>query len=263
MSVCEEYSLPRNLIDEDKVETEAEAGDALMAALPAYLDYDQKDSRFDHCYELWGNKTQGEPYHMYLLAIACLIEARLGEKAFVYGDITRGQCRKAVEMANEYLDTPIDIPARCDMDRFAKRVAKLPLSASEQLAVFERLYLGTLDGELGEYMRSIYSEGACDEYWKKRFDGCQIGSGRFDGLIHKYLLLGFDLEKLCYLTDHMDKDSNPQYEKFVLCIMDAKLHVMDKNCDDALTIDQEEALPYGVSTQLAQAVFAGAKNKKG
>ena len=117
MNIAEEYYLPRNLIDGDGVETEEEAGDALMAVLPDYLDYDweDEDTRFNHCYGLWGNKTQGEPYHMYLLSIACLIEARLGYKAFVYGDITRGQCRKAVEMANEYLDMPIDIPDRCDM----------------------------------------------------------------------------------------------------------------------------------------------------
>lgn len=262
MNIAEEYYLPRNLIDGDGVETEEEAGDAMMAALPAYLNYDWKDTRCSHCYGLWGNKTQGEPYHMYLLSIACLIEARLGDKAFVYGDITRGQCRKAVEMANKYLDVPIDIPDRCDIGRFAKRVEKLPLNESERLAVFERLYLGTLDGEFGEYMRSYYSEGACDEYWKNRFNNYRIGTVGFDGLIHDYLLLGFDLEKLCYLTDHIDSDGELQYEKFVLCIMDAKLHVMDKNCEDALTIDQEEAHPYGIYTLLAQFAFIGAKNKK-
>ena len=262
MHIAEAYYLPKNLINRDSVEAEEETGDALMAVLPAYLDYDWDDIRCSHCYELWGNKTQGEPYHMYLLSIACLIEDRLGDKAFVYGDITRGQCRKAVEMANEYLDMPIDIPDRCDMGRFAKRVEKLPLNESERLAVFENLYLGTLNGEFGEYIRRNYTEGACDEYWKKRFDDYRIGTVGFDGVIHEYLLLGFDLEKLCHLTDYIDSDGNHQYEKFVLCIMDAKLHVMDKNCEDALEIDQEEAHPYGIFTLLAQFAFIGAKNKK-
>lgn len=61
-----------------------------MGALPAYMDYDWEEERFGCTY--WGAKTQGEPYHMYLLAIACLMEDRLGEKAFIYGDITQGQC---------------------------------------------------------------------------------------------------------------------------------------------------------------------------
>jgi len=44
--------------------------------------------------------------------------------------------------------------------------------------------------------------------------------------------------------------------------MDAKLHIKDKNCDDPLKIDQEDEHTYGVSTFLAQFVYAGANNKK-
>lgn len=260
MHIAESYYLPRDLIDEDEVRPDA--GDALMAAIPAYMNYDWENSRFNQCYGLWGDKTQGEPYHMYLLAIACLIEARLGEKAFVYGDITRGQCRRAVEMANQVLDTPIDIPDRCDMERFAKRVAKLPLEESVRTAVFTTFYLGTLDEDVGEYMRSVFSESACDEYWKDQFTGFNIGTIGFDRIIHDYLSLGFDLEKLCTLTNQVDKDGNPQYERFVKCIMDTKLHVMEKNCADALVIDQEESQPYSVYTLLVHSVFARVHNQK-
>lgn len=42
------------------------------------------DGRFNQTYFLWDAKTQGEPYHLYLLAIVCLIEDRLGEKAIAY-----------------------------------------------------------------------------------------------------------------------------------------------------------------------------------
>ena len=83
---AEAYFLPKNLVTDE--EYDPDAPDAMFRVLPSYLDYDWKDSRFSRCYELWGAKTQGEPYHMYLLAIACLIESRLGSKAFVYGDIT-------------------------------------------------------------------------------------------------------------------------------------------------------------------------------
>ena len=38
-------------------------------------------------YSLLGRKSQGMPYHIDLLAIATLIEARLGRKAFTYDDI--------------------------------------------------------------------------------------------------------------------------------------------------------------------------------
>jgi hypothetical protein len=97
LKVAEKYFLPRDLIEDNIIEENAE--DAMLGACPAYLNYDWSDERFTHIYSEWGSKTQGEPYHIYLLAVACLIEARLGTKAFVYGDITRGQCKKAVEIS--------------------------------------------------------------------------------------------------------------------------------------------------------------------
>lgn len=45
-------------------------------------------------------------------------------------------------------------------------------------------------------------------------------------------------------------------------VMDAKLHLKDKNCDDLLQIDPESEATYGVSTLLMQFCFAGARNKK-
>jgi hypothetical protein len=120
LKVAEKYFLPRDLIGDDAIEEDA--GDAMLGACPAYLNYDWKDERFTHVYSEWGAKTQGEPYHLYLLAVACLIEARLGTKAFVYGDITRGQCKTAVEIANEFLDHKIEMPDRCYADRLMRRV---------------------------------------------------------------------------------------------------------------------------------------------
>lgn len=260
MRTAERYSLYREFLSEEEIE--ADAGDALMGVLPAYLNYDWDDPRCGHTYDVWGNKTQGEPYHMYLLSIACLIEARLGEKAFVYGDITRGQCVKAVELANKYLQTPIGLPDRCDMERFYRRVLKLPLSEKERLNVFEELYLGMKDNEFGKFIRSKYSEEICDEYWKDIFEDCIIGTVGFDNRINEYLLWGFDLGKLCRLVNYNDKDNVPQYEKFVKRIMDAKLYLENKNCKDILKIDQEESAPYSIYTLMAQFAFAGAGNRK-
>ena len=260
LHTAERYSLYRELIKGNSVDVNA--GDALLGALPAYLNYDWEDPRCSHTYSIWGDKTQGEPYHMYLLAIACLIEGRLGEKAFVYGDITKGQCRRAVELANEYLKKPIDVPDRCDMERFYRRISKLEMSEKEKLDIFEGLYLGTKDSEYGEYIRSKYSEEACDEYWKECFGRYCVGTIGFNDYINDYLLWGFDLGKLCRLINYYDEENKPQYENFVKRIMDAKLHLKDKNCKDILKIDQEESEPYSIYTLMAQFAFAGARNKK-
>jgi hypothetical protein len=260
LKTAEEYFLPRDLIGDNAIEEDA--GDAMLGACPCYLDYDWDDKRFTHVYGRWGAKTQGEPYHMYLLAVACLIEARLGTKAFVYGDITRGQCKKAVEIANEFLDSKIEMPDRCYVDRLMRRVDALQLPESDKLNVFEVFYLGTKDAAFGETLRQYFPKKFLNAYWKNRFKNSKIGTIGFDKKVSEYLLWGFEIDNLCEFVNFKDDDGNMLYEKFVTRIMDAKLHLKDKNCADPLKIDQEEEYPYSIWTLFAQFGFAGAENKK-
>ena len=261
MCIAEEYSLFRDFIKvEDIVE---DAKDAMWGIFPAYLDsFSHEDVRCGQIFDIWGAKTQGEPYHMYLLAVACLIEARLGEKAFVYGDITRGQCKEAVEIANQYLDVPICVPDRCDYRRFQKRVSKLEISEKERLEVFQALYLGTKDAECGQYLRETYSEEVYNEYWKDKFENCFIYTRTFNRAIREYLVQDFNFRTLCRLVDYNDENGIPQYDEFVKRIMDAKLHIKNKNCGDFLQIDQEDTAPYSIYSLFAQIAFMGAENKK-
>lgn len=260
MDTAEDYFLPRDLVEEDNVE--AEAGDAIFGNLAAYLNYDWKDDICSHTYKIWGAKTQGERYHMFLLAVACLIEARLGNKAFTHGDITRGQCRKAVEIANKYLKTPIEMPDRCYMNRLLNRVSKLSLSAEEKFIVFERLYLGTKDNEYGDFIRKAFSENIIDAYWKKEFDAYEVDMSGFSSRFHEYMTQGFELEKLCGYVRLQDEDGQDTHENFVKRVMDAKLHLKEKNCADPLSIDQEAEGTYGIWTLFARFGFGGARNKK-
>jgi hypothetical protein len=260
LQTAEEYFLPRDLIGDNTIE--ADAGDALLGACPSHLIHDWKEEEFTHVYWEWGAKTQGEPYHMYLLAVACLIEARLGTKAFVYGDITRGQCKKAVEIANEFLDNKIEMPDRCYTDRLMKRVRALEMPESDKLKVFEFLYLGTKDAAFGEALRQYFPKEYLDDYWKNGFEKLEIGTIGFNAEVSEYLLWGFEIDKLCEFVHFKDDDDNMLYEQFVTRIMDAKLHLKDKNCADPLKIDQEEEHPYSIWTLLAQFGFAGAENKK-
>lgn len=257
---AESYYLPRDLVSDNKVNLDA--GDAMMGALPAYMNYDWKEDRFHNTYSLWGAKTQGEPYHMYLLAIACLIEDRLGEKAFVYGDITQGQCQKAVKMANQHLENPIRVPARCEMERLYRRVWKLPLEEKEKVAVFKEFYLGVQDGSFGDFVKAHFSESALLEYWKERFSKSNIGTIGFGKNIKEYLSFGLELEKLCKIVSIKDKEGNAQYEKFIRAVMDSKIHLKEKNTEDYLDIQQNAEQPYSIWTLFAGVVFGSAHNLK-
>lgn len=254
---AESYFLPRDLVTDESYD--ADAPDALFEAFPAFI---SDDPRARQCYSLWGAKTQGKPYHTYLLAIACLIESRLGAKAFVYGDITRGQCRRAVRMANEHLGNKIDMPSQCDPDRFAKRIKSLQLSEAQMLEAYVGLYLGTQDASFGRIAREQFSEEAFDTYWKEHFGRYQVKMLGFDKVLTDYLLWGFDLEKLAGYVSFVDDKGDGHYDDYVKRIMEARLYLKEKDCRDVLKIDQEEELPYGLPTLFAQLMFSGAANKK-
>lgn len=256
---AEDYFLPRDLVRNTQVY--AEAGDAILGILPAYLDYDWDDEICSHTYSLWNSKTQGNSYHMYLLAIACLIEDRLEEKAFVYGDITLGQCRKAVEMANMYLKKPIHIPARCNMDRLYKRVKKLPLEEVEKIAIFECSYLGAKDKNFYEFENQHFSSIAIEQHWKKILSTSIIGTRGFYQDLKEYLSAGLDIEKLCSMV-HLERDGKLQYEKFIIAIMNSKLHQKEKNTRDCLDINPEMEQPYGIDRLFATFTFGDAHNPR-
>lgn len=260
MRTAEDYYLPRNLVDDKDYIEKCE--DAMFGMIPAYLDYDWNDKRFDFTYNIWGSKTQGEPYHMYLLAIACMIESRLSKKAYVYGDITRGQCVRAVEMANEVLDSPIEIPARCDLDRLFERVSTMPLTDSEKIKVFSCFYLGNKGDEFGEYIKKCFSEAAFDKYWEERFSNYNVNQFGFRDIFSDYILWGFNFTDVCRYVKFENEEGNLLYEDFVKYVMDTKLHIEYKDCTDPLKIDEDESRPYSVFTLFAQFAFMGAKNKK-
>ena len=213
MRTGEEYYLPRNLVGENEVEPHA--GDALLGVLPVYMSYNVREDRFNHIYEIWGAKTQGEPYHYYLLAVAALIEARLGEKAFTYGDIYRNQFEEAVEIANQYLDEKIDLPDRCYMDRLLKRVVKLPLPEDEQIGVFVQFYNGRKGTEFGDCLRQAFSNEATEIYWKREFASHEISSYWQDSLLKDYLRWGFDLDKLGAYANLSEEEVNKKYSEFL------------------------------------------------
>ncbi len=257
---AENYYIPKDLVGDGAVE--AEPWDAMMEALPAYLDLNWEDDMFGHTYSLWDSKTQGEPYHMYILAVACLIEDRLGNQAFTYGDITRGQCQKAVELANQHLEKPIRVPARCEMERLFQRIQNLPIGDTEKVSAFEKFYLGAQDESFIAFEQAHFPKEAILGRWKKQFSGSGIQTVGFSRDLKKYLSLGLGLEELCGIVELEDSEGKPQYEAFLKAVMDSKLHLQEKNTKDYLDIQPEDKQSYAIWSLLANFVFCSAHNHK-
>ena len=133
-----------------------------------------------------------------------------------------------------------NLPDRCSTDRLMRRISDLDFPEKEKLDIFEAFYLGTKDAAFGEFIRQNFTEESLNDYWKCEFENSRVGTVGFNERVSEYLLWGFEIDKLCEYVNFKDDEGNLLYEKFVTRIMDAKLHVKDKNCSDRLKIDQEE-----------------------
>ncbi len=85
------------------------------------LFYDEEKKSPEIC-TVFSGKTQGYPYHLHVLAVACLFESRLEGAALVRGDISIEQTQEAVKWANSILDEPITIPICVDNNRLIKKI---------------------------------------------------------------------------------------------------------------------------------------------
>ena len=211
---------------------------------------------------IWGDKTQGYTYHYGLLAVGCLVEDRLFKDACVSGDITAGQCREAVRRANQHLSCPIQVPCRCDKDRFLKRISALPLSEESKIRLAKGLYLGRPDQAYGDALRECFSKEALLGYWRdelRRFPMNQLG---FRWKLQGYLSLGFGIRELCSLVSFSGKEGNSSYEKFLRLLLDAKLHVKERDFCDELAPDPEAPQLVGIETFVVNAFMTAVNNPK-
>ena len=262
MKTAEDYFLPKNIITEKADESAMPKPyvDPYMSILPAYSDFDFEDERCDRVICLWGNKTQAEPYHFYLLAVACMLEHELPGKVAIYGDITRGQCKKAVEIASDLLGEQVELPDRCDLQRLHDRVKKMPLNKNEVVDAFTVLYLGNQNEEFGEFIRKGFTDEELDSFLSGQFRCSKIGTYGFSDWLKKYLLWGFQVANLKEYVQFEDEKDNNLAEKFVKTVLDTEVFLEEKDCEDILEIDREEEGSYSIYTLLVHFVFAGAKN---
>ena len=108
-----------------------------------------------------------------------MLEHELPGKVVVYGDITRGQCKKAVEIATDLVGEQIEMPDRCDLQRLYDRVKKMPLQRNEVVDAFIVLYLGNQDKEFGGFIRKGFTVEELKLFWSEQFSYSQIGTYGF------------------------------------------------------------------------------------
>ena len=234
----ESNTLPKYLVCETPV---SKATDPLVNA---YLD--SADSQSEPYYLLDG-KTQGYAHHIPLLAICSLIQDRLGRKACVFGDITAGQCRNAVELANKRLDRPIRLPEQCEPERLAARIQAIPIPDQKKTELMEEAYLGRKDMSYGKAMRRHFGEELCYAFWAKRFAEYSVSFNGFKTMLIEYLDAGFDLERLCRFYSFKTAGETDAQKIFIETLLQIGLCEENKGAPFPL-INPEASHAYGIAS---------------
>lgn len=217
--------------------------------------------------ELWGNKTQGKPGHIPLLAIACLFADRFPEAVKIGGDITAGQCRAAVQLANQYLDCPIQPPVTCRAEALATRLRDVNISEPKRLKAFFRLYLGTLTPEVGEILTNVFSADTLYRYFRDELAQLKPEDHDFETAIRNYLLLELSLPRLFRMLAVDEDGSCLSLEQILKKLFFCRVHVPfdEKNCIDPLALDPavdgDEEEPHEIDAIMGRTFFAMAAGR--
>lgn len=197
---------------------------------------DFKIPRPNHAENIWGGKTQGDPAHMVLLAIACLFADRFPKAVTVSGDITAGQCNAAVRLVRECLGIDIQPPVRCRPDALSQRIRSAGIPEQHQLDAFFSLYLGSLTGEVGEILSEAFGEEMLYQHFRNKMAKNHEKGYRIDSEIKDYLLLHLDFANLLRMMVSDEEGCQMTLDAALTMLFSYNIHVPrdKKECDTPL-----------------------------
>lgn len=217
MRTAESFSLSNRLTDYSSKEY-SDYDDILMTEL---------FSKHDDVKSIFYSKTQGEPYHKYVLAIACLLESRFPKDIMVSGDITKEQAIDAVNWANEYLKEEITIPVRTDYKRLYDRLESV-VDRHDLLDSVVKLKIDDDEDELLELVKEKFSKEELEAHLLKNLKSykniCQVGAQK---IITSAFKMGYTLEDIINLLFIMNKDNKYEAEDFIKCIAKSDIFLND------------------------------------
>lgn len=156
------------------------------------------------------------------LAILCFMESRLKEKIFIYGDISYRDCKIAVDMVNKYLEEPIELPARCNIERLYEIVHTLNIPDEEKLHLMENAYLGGINLKYKKFIEQHFDKKTIAEFWTNRFKDYDVNDLGFEEKLTMYFTYGFDFKDLFSYINL--KDTKKEYTKFFDLVIEAGKH---------------------------------------
>lgn len=203
-------------------------------------------------FRVFDSKTQGEPYHIPILAIACLIESRFPRHAIVSGDISIGQMEKAVKWANSILERPIALTERADNEKLLVRIKK---EVNDEAAALEALMCSTIrvqDEHLGNLVRTHFKPETIAAYYLSEFKGSRVGTLGFSTDLTHYFNQGFRLEDACQLCVLDPNGCNYDATKFAQSILRMEWGTKGKDFISTKINDPDSSDPETVDSLLGK-----------
>nr|VFJ53571.1 MAG: hypothetical protein BECKFM1743A_GA0114220_101168 [Candidatus Kentron sp. FM] len=92
--------------------------------------------------DIFGQKTQGYPYHLAVLAVAILLETRFPDQCYLSGDIEPMQVENMCRWVSKTLNTSVVTPICMDAKRLYRRVSTLYENPRHVMERFQALFGG-------------------------------------------------------------------------------------------------------------------------
>lgn len=157
---AESFELPRTLRSRGAPirtrEAASKEADEMMDVLQALALENENDCKPSRLSCLLGSKTQGEPYHTLIVAVATLIENRLPGVALAYGDFDMEDADRACAELNRIFDEEFARPVLLEPMRIKDRV---PSVDAESLSVRHVLQVEPEAAVLLERLRGARRSG--------------------------------------------------------------------------------------------------------
>ena len=220
--------------------------DALIGRL---YDIDELEKYQDCKKRIFGNKTQGYPHHVPLLAIGLLLEDRLGKAFTIYGDITRGQIKSAIQWANTILANPISLPDALDNSKLLERIHSF-VPRANQISAFMNLTFSPCDEAMYTFLQSHFTEEELADYWKEEMSYYKPGMLGSADFFKSYFNMTGDLHLLTKICA-----ANYAPEEFAKALASSRVFEQDKDTDNpiaTLSADSDRDTPETIETVMGK-----------
>jgi hypothetical protein len=148
---------------------------------------------------VFGDKTQGYPFHFAVLAAAMLVEERFPRAAMVWGNIDRGQAEEARRMAAPILGREMPLPIRVDAPRLIERL-RADFKGDALAQAFNRVFLTDVDNRYEAMLHAFPGEEGAREWLRELAHYSSPSSLGVLGLLIAWLNAGRPLREACRLA---------------------------------------------------------------